>query len=346
MDRKLATVEMVKALAPIPGADRIEAATIRGWQCVVKKGEFAAGDLGVYFEIDSFLPIETRYEFLRPSCLRKMLDQEGFRLRTARFKGQLSQGLLLPLTLFPEITAPSPGADVTAFLRVRLYEPPLPANLAGKARGRFPSWIPRSDQERIQNLPEIFTSCRSLDFEVTVKMDGASMTAYWRGGTFGVCSRNLDLLESDDNTLWSIARGLRLRERLSALGRNLALQGEACGESIQRNRDRIQGQRLFVFDIFDIDAGCHLPHSERLRTLAALEAAAPGPPISHVPILGVRPILAEQPNLESLLGAAEGPGFNSPCREGIVCKSIPTPEHPHIVSFKAISNRYLLDYGD
>lgn len=60
--RKLASVQYVHDITPIEGADMIEVAHVLGWQCVVKKGEFEVGDLGVYFEIDSFLPIKPEFE--------------------------------------------------------------------------------------------------------------------------------------------------------------------------------------------------------------------------------------------------------------------------------------------
>ena len=94
MERKLASIQKVLDLQPIEGADVIEVATINGWKLVVKKGEFEVGDLAVYFEIDSFLPIREEFEFLRKSSYKKMGDKEGFRLRTIKLRGQISQGLL------------------------------------------------------------------------------------------------------------------------------------------------------------------------------------------------------------------------------------------------------------
>ena len=46
--RKLASIQKIKSLEPIPEADAIEKATVLGWQLVVKKGEFKTGDLVVY----------------------------------------------------------------------------------------------------------------------------------------------------------------------------------------------------------------------------------------------------------------------------------------------------------
>ncbi|MBR6850023.1 MAG: 2'-5' RNA ligase, partial [Lachnospiraceae bacterium] len=102
--RKLASIQSVISVEPIEGADKIELAHVLGWQCVVNKGQMQAGDKAVYFEIDSFLPVRAEFEFLRSNSYRKTdLMGEGFRLRTMKFRGQVSQGLLLPITAFSEI---------------------------------------------------------------------------------------------------------------------------------------------------------------------------------------------------------------------------------------------------
>ena len=98
LSRKLATVRIIKDIQPIPGADNIEVVTVSGWKCVTLKDEFKVGDYCVYFEIDSFLPIEPAYEFLRKSSYRRdHLGVEGFRLRTIKLRKQVSQGLVIPV---------------------------------------------------------------------------------------------------------------------------------------------------------------------------------------------------------------------------------------------------------
>lgn len=148
MERKLATIVRVDEIIRIEGADKIELARIKGWQCVVGKDIFIKEDLGVYFEIDSILPIEQRYEFLRKSCYKKTDLYEGFRIKSMRFKGCLSQGVLIPLVDFPELTEIEVGADVTEKLNVIKYEPYVPPHLQGMAKGNFPHFIPKTDLER------------------------------------------------------------------------------------------------------------------------------------------------------------------------------------------------------
>jgi RNA ligase (TIGR02306 family) len=97
MERKLASIQEIISVEDIPGADNIQVATVKGWKLVVKRDEFKAGDKAIYFEIDSFLPIKDEFEFLRKSSFKRMGDLEGFRLKTIKLRGQVSQGLLLPV---------------------------------------------------------------------------------------------------------------------------------------------------------------------------------------------------------------------------------------------------------
>ncbi len=333
MERKLASIRKIKEILPIPDADMIVKAVIDGWQCVCKKGEFAPGDSCVYFEIDSFLPLRPELEFLRKSSYRKMGDQEGLRLKTIKLRKTLSQGLALPVQTFPELAGLSlkEGDDVTELLGVIKFEPPIPAELAGIAKGLIPSFIRKTDQERIQNIWEDIKDCTDT-FEVTLKLDGASCTYYMNDNNFGVCSRNLELVESESNTLWKIARKIDIEGTLRSTKRNLAFQGEMIGEGIQKNPEKIKGQEFYLFDIWDIDAQKYLHPAERTALLETFSGK-----IKHVPFLGVFSF-KEYPSLESLLQLAEGPSLNPKTeREGIVFRS-----NQAGLRFKVISNKYLL----
>ena len=152
MERKLATIRTISELRPIEGADKIELAIVDGWQVVVAKDvEHMVGDKVVYCEIDSFLPIRDEFEFLRKSSYKKMGDQEGFRLKTIKLRGQVSQGLILPISVVPitqfatALNLPE-GMDVTEMLGIVKYEPPIPAELAGKVKGGFPSFLSKTDR--------------------------------------------------------------------------------------------------------------------------------------------------------------------------------------------------------
>jgi len=228
--RKLATIRTVHETRAIEGADLIELALVDGWKCVTKKGEFAVGDAVIYCEIDSFLPVQDEFEFLRKSSLKVMDGREGFRLRTVKLRGQISQGLLLnPVFLGRRVAI---GEDVTEELGIVKYEPPIPACLGGEVIGGFPAFIAKTDEERIQNLADEFDSYRGKAFYVSEKLDGTSFTAFVHEGSFGVCGRNWQLAENASNSQWRVARELNLRARMETFGRSLAIQGELVGPGI------------------------------------------------------------------------------------------------------------------
>lgn len=102
--RKLATIQIIEELKPIEGADKIEAARVKGWWIVVKKDQFKVGDRVIYYEIDSLLPVKPEFEFLlKGSTLKKSVidgkEYEGIRLKTIKLRGALSQGLILPVSI-------------------------------------------------------------------------------------------------------------------------------------------------------------------------------------------------------------------------------------------------------
>ena len=332
--RKMASIRKIDSIRPIPGADAIECARVGGWDVVIKRGEFQAGDLAVYCEIDSWIPNELAPFLSKGSEPRLYSGVLGERLRTVKLRGQVSQGLLLPLepTCANIESRLFEGLDVSAPLNIQKWEAPIPAQLAGDVRGAFPSFIPKTDQERIQNLTEEFDTWRDLKWEVTEKLDGSSMTVYHKDGDFGVCSRNWNLTESESNSLWQQARRYNLPEILAREG-NLAVQGEIIGEGIQGNPYRIRGQDFFVFDVFDIDQQRYLTPVER-------EAFVTRAGLRHVPIL-LRDFSDLTKGVEGILIAAEGKSqLNKDTeREGIVFKS------GGVVSFKAISNKFLLKQG-
>jgi len=344
--RKMATIRKIDALRPIEGADAIECAIVGGWTVVVKKGEYTAGDLAVYCEIDSFIPTAIAPFLTKPGHYAKTFEGvEGERLRTMKLRGQLSQGLLLPLStvysLPPTTGVDIVGNDVSEPLGIVKYEAPIPAALAGEVKGMFPSVIPKTDQERVQNLSvELGTwFTEDLHWEVTEKLEGSSMTVYCIDGDVGVCSRNLDLKHNTDNSLWRAAYKYELPTKLASIGRNLAVQGELVGNGIQGNIYKMRDQDFLVYDIYDIDAGRYFTPAERKAFVAEHK-------LNHCPVLAFSARLTDTlglANMEQVLKFAEGKsvmGLIGCEREGLVFKC-----HEKQLSFKAISNKYLLKGG-
>ena len=340
MERKLATVRIITDIKPIEGADMIELATVGGWNVVVAKNVgHKVNDKVVYCEIDSFLPIREEFEFLRKSSYKKMGDQEGFRLKTIRLRGQVSQGLILPIGVLPITEFATAhnlpeGMDVTEMLGIIKYEPPIPAELSGKVKGQFPSFLRKTDEERVQNLVKEYEEYRiqsKHQFYITEKLDGSSATFYLNNGEFGVCSRNLELLETEGNTFWKVARDMDLENKLRQYGRNLSLQGELIGEGIQGNPYKIKGHTVKFFNVFDIDKQQRVVINEFLTIMDELN-------LDFVPYLEVPAML---PNtVEGMLKYAEGKSrLNDKTeREGVVVRSM-----DNTISFKAISNNFLLN---
>lgn len=343
MSRKLASIRKIDRIDSIPGADQIEVATIGGWKVVVKRDEFQPNDLAVYCEVDSWIPHELAPFLSKDKEPREYNGVKGERLRTIKLRGQTSQGLLLPLNELLKMkydgdSVVGEGDDVTEMLGIQKWEAPVPANLVGMAKGLFPTFIKKTDQERVQNLTSEIAEWHKVGylFEVSEKLDGSSMTIFFKDDEVGVCSRNLELKEDDSNTFWRVAKAESLIDKLKNLGRNIAIQGELIGEGIQGNKYGIKGQKFYLFDIFDIDSYSYVSPEKR-RTLAKMLD------INHVPVISGDKDLGTGTVEEILQWAEDKSRLNDRVeREGLVFKLCGDGN----ISFKSISNKFLLKNGD
>ncbi len=256
--RKLASIQKIKNIEAIEGADAIEKASVLGWQLVIRKGEFAIGDLCVYCEIDSVMPDKQEFEFVRA---------KSNRIKTIKLRGQVSQGICFPLSVLPEGMEMEEDMDVTEIIGITKFEPPIPANLAGEVKGLFPSFIPKTDETRVQVLQTVLDKYEGITCYVTEKLDGSSATFYFNNGEFGVCSRNLDLKFNEDNSMWKFAMENELEDKLRELNKNIALQGEIIGEGIQKNKYKLKGQDVRFFNVFEIDSYSYLSLKETKKCL-------------------------------------------------------------------------------
>ena len=370
MTRKLVSIQRIHRIDPIAKADAIECVTIHGWELVAKKGEFAVGDLCCFFEIDSFLPEDPRYEFLKN--LKNHQGRKGYRIKTIVLRGQVSQGLALPLSMFPEITNPIELDEVTNLLNVIKYDNSIaqsdnkPGLKAGPTAGKFPHFIPKTDQERIQNLSDWFTRYSDVEWEETLKLDGSSCTMYniekqpslWQrirgffglpviSNHFGVCSRNLEIKRSDNyvktftnsdkestyqsSDFWRMAHLYNVERHLPT---GYAIQGELIGPRIQANHEKVEGLDFFIFDVYDILNSRYLTPLERVNFVSAYL-----PSMKHVPVLKTMVRIFEVcPDIKSLLARVQGQSMNpGTISEGRVYKSLDGTK-----SFKCINNDYLL----
>ncbi|MDR3012028.1 MAG: hypothetical protein LBU70_02310 [Chitinispirillales bacterium] len=333
--RTLATIQRVKKISAIPESDFLEIAHIMGWQCVVKKGEFREGELGVYFEVDSFLPVDPRYEFLRNSSYRENPDNgEGFRIRTVKLRGQLSQGLILPLPSFPEFEGFNEGDDITENLGVKKWYVPETSTAGGVIIGDRPHGMPTSDEIRIQSATDLIERLSGKPYYITTKMDGTSGTAYYIDGKVGCCSRNKEIKDEPDALYWLPVYKYGLKEKLAALGKNIILIGEICGPGIQKNKLRLPAIEWYVFDIIDMDAGHCIPYDKICEICTTLGVAV-------VPLEERGESFTY--SLEELLEKAKGKYLSGLDKEGIVVRDA---ERPKLISFKVLNNDALLKEKD
>ena len=341
--RKLATIREIYQIEPIENADAIEVAYIDGWKVVIKKGEFNVGDMVIYIEIDSWIPHSLAPFLSKGQEPREYMGVKGERLRTVKLRGQISQGLVLPPSILPQGWADGVddviGFDVSDILDIVKYDPPVSAQLAGAARGSFPSFGVKTDQERIQNCFKSVSSLFHEQWDVEEKMDGSSCSIINYDGEVHVCSRNLSLkLDDDGNTFVKTARESGLLDAVSNSGRNIQISGELCGEGIQGNRYNIKGHKIFVYEVYDLNTRTKLSSDARYKLLEELGLKN----FDSVPHIATRSI--EGMTCSDLLVYAEAPTHINPkaTREGLVFKNVNNPN----ISFKAISNLFLVKGGD
>ena len=326
--RKLASIQEIKALDPIPGADAIERATVLGWHLVVKKGEFKIGEQVVYCEVDSLMPDDPRFTFLKP---------RGMRIKTIKLRGQISQGICFPLSILPKGFDVRDDEDCTQALGITKYEPPVPACLNGIAKGAFPSLIPKTDETRVQVLQEVLDRYQGQMCYVTEKLDGSSVTIYVHHENFGVCTRQFELIEDSENTIWKIARELDIENKIRATGINMALQGEVIGEGVQGNPLKLHGQRILFFNVFDMDRRVYLSFDPWMEMMQRLN-------LKTVPVITADYKLENDINAIVTMATRKSLMRPDVWAEGIIIRPLTERRDPVIgrVSFKAINPEFLL----
>jgi len=337
--RKLASIQTVKYVKPIPDADSIETVGVLGWEVVSKKGEFKPCDTCVFFEIDSLLPDIPEFEFLRKSCWNDSLKK--YRLKTVKLRKQLSQGLALPTTVFPILAGLTAGADVTDLLNIEKYEPPIPAQIAGEARSF--SWpISKTDEIRVQ-LDDEYGFIERLTGEpyyISLKLDGTSSTFLIdpKDETYHVCGRNFSYKENDSHNFWTLSRKYNIEQGLRDYwnkGHRIAIQAECAGPGIQKNPLGLSDHDLFVFNVVNIETNHKLCLDDSQNIVENLG-------LKFVPIVDKGSSFGYTKT--DLLEMAKGKykthfssAKDSQDREGIVIRSLCGE-----VSFKAINNDFLL----
>lgn len=341
----LASIVKIDRIEKHPNADQLELAHVKGWQCVIRLGEFKENSLAVYCEVDTWVP-HSIAPFLSKDKEPRMYEGVlGERLRTVKLRGELSQGLLLPLDVLDDTVSIIKGLDVTEFLGIKKWHAPVPTALQGEV-WPWPSHIPKTDQENIQNIYGSLELQAIMDCEwiMEEKLDGSSCTIYVRqDGDVGVCSRNFELKNNEanaNNAFILAAKRSGIMDALKEMKPGAAIQAELCGPGIQGNPYRLTEPKLFVFDVYWTVEKRYATHSERQYSLYRLGQMA-GSEIAQVPFLGV--LYDGLPDLDGILNQADGASEinRNTQREGIVFKTRHLNEG-RVRSFKAVSNQFLL----
>jgi RNA ligase (TIGR02306 family) len=267
--RKLVTLGVINDIITIPKADRIVGYRVRGWVVVDAKDKYKIGDHVIYIEPDAALPTSVpEFAFLASRSEKTVVnpknqDVDVHILQTAKLRGQVSQGLLLPIGFgLTEDSTPEEVSDTFENLGVFKYEPPLPAGSAQIAS--FPTKLARkTDSERVQNLTDDFLqSLDPTEWVATEKIDGTSATFWKLDGVLHAAGRNWELSLEGGHTHAKIARQYNLEELIPEGG---VLQGEIFGEGIQGNPIKIQGIKLLVFSHGFVVPTEHSPEVDRFE---------------------------------------------------------------------------------
>ncbi len=355
---KLASIQKIVKITPIDGADKIETATVLGWNIVVKKDEYKVGDLACYIQIDTVVPELPEYEFLR---------ERKFRVRTIKLRKQISQGLLVPLPeTFNKSTKWKEGDDVADIIGVKKYEkvdnnpiqeerPRMPKvwykkwiyilkynflfkafpSLQKKSRSPFPTnLVSITDEERIQNVPRTLETHKGKLFVVSYKLDGSSITIIHSKvlgkSKFRICSRRFELHDKK-NDWHKVFIETNFADEITKLTAyfktdDIIVQGEAIGK-FNGNHHNLQQEKIMLFNIY-VDG-------KRLNQKEFLEVCVRNN-VPHCP--KYKEVILNH-SLQEILAESEIKDLINPKvdAEGLVWRCVEDN-----TSFKVINNKYLL----
>jgi RNA ligase (TIGR02306 family) len=338
--RQLTSIQIIRDILPHNNADTLEIAKVLGWTLCVMKDQFKKDQRVVFVEPDAILPEgQPAWEFMRA---------RGFRIKTIKLRGVISQGLVFPLSILPEGNYED-GQYVDEILGITQYQPYTPAQLAGEVKGSFPDFLFKSDEIRIQAVPELLDKHQDKKFYVSEKCDGSSMTVFLNNGVFGVCSRNLELRETEGNSFWKVARELDLENRMAtfvlnsgAYLLNFSLQGELVGPGVQGNKYKLDKLTFLIFNVFDIDRRRFLNYTDFRDVIHNLD-------LTYVPLISYDFLLPK--TVDDLIEYSKGKSLLNPTvhREGIVLRPLVEEYSEDLrgrLSFKTINPDFLLKYNE
>lgn len=332
----LASIRSVSHVSPIDGCDNIHLIRVDGWNVIATK-DINVGDMIVYCEIDSILPKENpNFAFL-----------DGKRIKTKKMKGVISQGIVFPLSVLPPEITPVIGLDVTQILGITKYESESDKESNGRcyteSQAPFPSFIIKTDENRVQNVGRMISEYSDETFYITEKYDGTSCTMFKKGDTDGVCSRNLMVKEftssGETNHYWEMYRKYNF-DKIFNENNNLVIQGEIVGNGIQNNKYKFDEKHFYIFNIIDLNG-------YRRYTLDEMVSFTNKYNLKMVAVLNDNFTLPTEENIvDEMVKLSIGQSVlnTNTKREGIVVRSHKTDLPIGQVSFKVINPEFLLKY--
>lgn len=354
-DRPLATIVIIQNIIDIVGADRIVLAEINGWRCIVKKDEFKVGDMAIYYCIDS-IP-----DFTDPN-MQSLVAMKIKRIKTIKMRGVISQGLLGPLKWLTDrghdISGLVEGDDVTEQMGVTKYVDDDEMNQyenSDETSAKWPHYIPKTDEDRLQNKLKYLKEIANRHIVITRKEDGCSCTYIFNEGKFSICSRNFVILPENKNRehYFFIENKFNIGEKMTMLGRHIAIQGEVVGPKINCNKLKLDEYTFKVFNIFDIVKQCYMLDDEvniickdlGLEQVPIIYKGMTSELTFKDKVFGT--LIQDESNgkqniLSEFLKLADELEYSKGIRaEGLVVKTDDLKEYGRI-SFKVISNNYLI----
>jgi|SRR5208282_4349106 len=382
--RQLASIQKIKQLDPILGKDRIVLASFEsvGWKVICGKSDFQIGDLCIYCEVDSILPVKPEFEFLRKRCWAPKWN--GFRIRNMSMSGIYSEGIVFPISIltdkYPNHVL-TEGIDVTEEIGVIKFDPealeeeklikqdkhgPIIRYLLRfkfiknlfypkRAKRGWPEWASQTDETRAQILPYIYEDYQGEEVYATEKIDGQSLTAGYVNNRFSLCSRKLGLpkpskikgkFAAEKSKYWQTVGKYELEQKLKKaskdLGISLYIQGEQCGPTIQGNKYGFTELKFFVYNIFDVTHKRYFGLNEMVEFCKQYD-------LKMVQWLFVG--LFEWKSIDELVMYAKGKSVYADIpREGVVIRSVdpkpPGHKMSNMLSFKVINPDFSLKYGN
>lgn len=397
--RELCYVVKITDITPIEGADRVELAHVNGWQVMVKKGEFKVGDLAVYFEIDSKLPETETFEFM--SKYKYRVKTQRFFKGKVLSQGLIMTPVELGLNAVQNGDFVTEQLGVTYYeaedntrkadskklaqlkadkfmekwaakhkflakfsfiyrFRRKIYLKKYFAKQK-KSKTDWPNWVVKTDEERVQNMLELFRPINIKEYWVTEKIDGTSTTftmkqAPKRKRHAIICSRNVvfDTPEKEDRNYYKDTDGNVYIEMFEKYDVNkilnyildqhpeyeyITLQGETYGGTIQK-RKYCDDHRFALFNYIYKENGkapVRLNPSQMNIQVCEINRLI-GTKLETVPVLGSMTLIGY--DCDKLLNKAEGKSVI----DGGMCEGLVFRDFNGQESFKAVSNAFLEKY--